>query len=61
MKRWKKYILLVALTGPTITLHSCSTLLATSVRDAAVDGTASFVEATTTELLDRWFGSSGQE
>jgi hypothetical protein len=61
MKRWKKYFLLVSLTGPTITLHSCSTILATSLRDAAVGGAATFVETATTDLLDSWFGSSGQE
>lgn len=61
MKRWKKYMLLMTLAGPTVTLHSCSSLLATSVRDAAVDGTATFVEATTAELLDRWFGPDVQE
>jgi hypothetical protein len=61
MKRWKKMILLMTLTGPMITLHSCSTLVGTSVRDAAIDGAATFVEATTTELLDRWFGPNEQE
>lgn len=61
MQRWNKMILLVTLTGPIVTLHSCSTLLGTSVRDAAIDGAATFVEATTTELLDRWFDPGGMD
>jgi len=56
MKRWKKYLLVVALTGPAFTLHSCSTVVGRSLRDAAVDGAANFVQATTTEVLDRWLG-----
>lgn len=61
MKQWKKYILILILAGPTITLHSCSTMLATSLRDAAIDGAASFVQTATTEWLDRWLGSEDQE
>ncbi len=61
MKRWKSLLLVLALGGSTVTNFSCSTLLGTAIRDAAIDGTASFVESTTAELLDRWFGSADQE
>lgn len=61
MRRWKRYILSLVLVGPMFSLHSCSTVLGTSLRDAAVEGAANFVEVSTTELLDRWFGLNGQE
>ena len=61
MKRWKRLAFLLVLAGPTITLHSCSTLLAASLRDAAIDGASTFVESATTEWLDSWLGSNDQE
>jgi len=61
MKRWKQFLLALTLCSPTVTNFSCSTLLGTAVRDAAIDGTAGFVEGTTAELLDRWFGGDPQD
>lgn len=61
MKRWKQFLLTLTLCSPTVTSFSCSTLLGTAVRDAAIDGTAGFVEAATAELLDRWFGGDPQD
>lgn len=40
------------------TQFSCVTNLGAPLRDAAIDGAAGFVEATTAELLDRWFGET---
>lgn len=60
-RQWKKSLLIFVLVGPTCILHSCSTMLGTSVRDAAIGGAATFVEAATIELLNRWFGSNAEE
>jgi hypothetical protein len=32
-----------------------------ALRDAAINGAASFVEGATTELLDQWFGAGLEE
>lgn len=61
MQRWKKCALLLVLAGPAAVLPSCGTILASSLRDAAVDGAASFVEVTTTDLLDRLLGPTLDE
>lgn len=61
MNRRTKHVLFLLMTGPTITIFSCTTTLGASLRDAAIGGAASFVQATTAELLDRWFGPDPQE
>ena len=61
MKHWKKFILVLTVSGPTIINLSCSTIVGTAIRDAAIDGAAGFVEGTTAELLDRWFGATAPE
>lgn len=61
MQRWKKCALLLIIAGPAAVLPSCGTVLAKSVRDAAVGGTASFVQSTTTALLDRLLGPTLDE
>jgi hypothetical protein len=60
MKRWKRWALLLAISGPMATTYSCGALLARGLRDAAIDGASGFVEGSTADLLDRWFGPDGQ-
>lgn len=55
MIRRNKCFLFLLLIGPMTTIYSCSTMLAASLRDAAIDGASAFVQATTTELLDQVF------
>jgi hypothetical protein len=56
MKRVKKWVLVLGLCGPTVTNFSCSTLLGSAVRDAAIKGTSGFIEDTTGTLLDQLLG-----
>ena len=60
MKNWKKWALLLAISGPIVTTYSCGSVAALSVRDAAIDGLSGFVEGATSDLLDRWFGPDQQ-
>ncbi|MDO8632405.1 MAG: hypothetical protein Q7R41_18130 [Phycisphaerales bacterium] len=60
MARWKRWALLLAISGPMATTYSCGTLLAQGLRDAAIDGAAGFVQASTNDLLDRLFGPDAQ-
>ena len=54
---WGKLVVF-AVAGPLLTLGACSAAL--PLRDAAISGAATFVEAATTELLDRMFGPAEQ-
>ena len=56
MKRAKKLLLVLSLCGPTVTNFSCSTLLGSAMRDAAIKGASSFVEDMTGTLLDQLLG-----
>ena len=60
MKRAKKWLLVLGLCGPTVTNFSCSTLLGSAIRDAAIKGASGFVENTTGTLLDQLFGPDAQ-
>lgn len=53
MKQAKKWLLVLGLCGPTVSNFSCATLLASALRDAAIDGAASVVEDTSATILDR--------
>ena len=59
MKRVKKWLLVLGLCGPTVTNFSCSTLVGTAFRDAAIDGAAGIVEETAAILMDRLLGPDG--
>lgn len=37
---------------------ACTNEFTTAVRDAVINGTASFVEAATTEILNQWFAGA---
>ena len=56
MKRVKRWLLVLSLCGPTVTNFSCSTMLGSAVRDAAIKATSGFVENTTGTLLDQLLG-----
>ncbi len=56
MKRVKRWLLVLSLCGPMVTTFSCSTLLGSAVRDAAIKGASGFVEDTTGTLLDQLLG-----
>lgn len=43
------------------TQFSCATTLGASLRDAAIDGAAGFVEGATADILDSWFGGGPTE
>ena len=60
MKRVKKWLLVLTLWGPTVTNFSCSTLLGTALRDAAIKGASGFVQDTTGALLDQLLGPDAQ-
>ncbi len=53
MKSVKKWILILGISGPVVANLSCSGAFLQAMRDAAVDGTASFVEEATLNLLDQ--------
>ncbi len=59
-KCWKRWMMLVAISGSVSTTYSCGTLVAQSFRDAAIDGAAAAVEDWSNSLLDAWFGA-GQD
>lgn len=64
MTRVKKWMLLFCIAGPTVTNLSCSSALFREMREAAISGSANFVElAASTILLDTFgstFGIEGQ-
>ena len=61
MNRWIKPFVGISTTALAATHFSCATALGGALRDAAIDGTAGFVEGATAELLDRWFDSGGTD
>jgi hypothetical protein len=52
MKRCKRCVLMVAMIGTTVLPVSCSGAWLRSVRNAAIEGTAAFVQESTFTLLD---------
>ena len=52
---WRKIVVL-AEAAPLLTLAACPAAVGLPLRDAAVSGAATFVEAATIEILDRMFG-----
>ena len=53
MRTAKKWLLVLCLAGPSVVNFSCTTMFMQTVRDAALDGTATFVEQATLSLLDQ--------
>jgi len=51
MNRAKKWILLCTLAGPTVTTLSCSGTFVRQLRDAAIEGTTTFVSSTTFDFF----------
>lgn len=51
MRRLKKFAFSFTLLGSTIALPACSSMVIRDVRDAAINGAASFVEGTVFDLL----------
>ena len=52
MKALKKWMLILGLAYPATTSFSCSTAIWRDLRDAAINGAASYVEQATFNLLD---------
>jgi hypothetical protein len=57
MNRLRKKGILGVLSGSIVFLPSCTNAMLQAVRDAAIAGTAGFVEQTTFDLLDVILGS----
>lgn len=51
MNRTKKWVLLFTLAGPTVTTLSCSGTFVRQLRDAAIQGTTTFVTSTTFDFF----------
>lgn len=51
MKNLKKWMLVLAVSGPMVTTMSCSGTFFRQLRDAALQGATGFVETTTADLL----------
>ena len=51
MKSLKKWMLVLAVSGPMVTTMSCSGTLIRQLRDAAFQGATGFVETATVDLL----------
>ncbi len=56
MKTLKKWMLVLAMSGPVVTTMSCSGTLLRQIRDAVLDGTTTFVQQTTLDLLGSFTG-----
>lgn len=61
MKRSLRFFVPMLMAALAMSQVSCTAELSSAVRDAAINGTATFVESATTQLLDRWFGASLEE
>ncbi len=57
MKSVKKWILILGISGPVVANLSCSGAFLQAMRDAAIDGTASFVEEAAFGLVDQAVGN----
>jgi len=60
MKQWKRWLLILAVSGPTVTNLSCASMLGRALRDAAVDGAAGFVEGSTEDILVQFFDTADE-
>lgn len=56
MKRVRRWLLLLSLSGPIVVNLSCSTMFTQATRDAAISAVSSFVQDTTLLLLNTRFG-----
>jgi hypothetical protein len=61
MKTLKKWVLGLCLAGPALTNFSCVSGLSDVVWQAVLDGTATFVQQATTEILSDTAGLIGAE
>lgn len=61
MKNLKKWLLALCLAGPTVTNFSCVSGLSDVMWQAVLDGTATFVQQATTDLLDQTIDLTGAE
>ncbi len=61
MKNLKKWLLVLCLAGPTVTNFSCTSGMLDVIWQAALDGTATFVQQTTTDLLEQTIDLTGAE
>lgn len=57
MKKLKNILFLLGLAGPAVANLSCSSVFLGEFRDAAITGTASFIEQATFDLLTQLAGS----
>ena len=57
MKSVKKWILILGISGPVVANLSCSSAFLEAVREAAIDGTATFVEQAAFGLVDQTVGN----
>ena len=53
MKNLKKWLLALCLAGPAVTNFSCTSGMVDVIWQAALDGTATFVQQATTDLLEQ--------
>lgn len=61
MKSLKKWLLVLCLAGPTVTNFSCTGGMLDVIWQAAMDGTATFVQQATTDLLEQTLDLTGAE
>ncbi len=61
MKNLKKWLLVLCLAGPTVTNFSCTSGMLDVIWQAALDGTATFVQQATTDLLEQTIDLTGAE
>lgn len=61
MKRCTRWTKLLVLSVAPTALCSCSTLFATTMRDAVVDGVSAFALDVTVSVLDRYLGMNDSQ
>jgi len=61
MKRCTRWMKLLVLSVAPMALCSCSTVFATTMRDAVVDGVSAFTLDLTVSVLDRYLGPSDSQ
>ena len=58
MKRLRKWVLMLGLSGPAIMMPSCSSTAWQQVRDAAITGLSNFVQQAVSDILDTTVGTN---
>jgi len=56
MKRMKKWLWMLTVSGPIIVNLSCTNMFTTAARDATISAVATFVEDATLQFLNERFG-----